>query len=211
MTENLFEGFDPTEVAAAAAAHQADLDQLGTVRAHARAHILHTRCVASADSVSSLVPATIAPGHSVHVLSSGDVDVLTYTAHLLTGVAYLDRLVMTTWRINRSDLELIATWCDAGLVERFDLMIDQRFGRLAPDEYGLAREITAATGGQVTTFLNHSKVTLLSNPDTHYVIESSANVNTNHRLEQTAIHHSRELHAFYLEAFDGISRRKHRA
>jgi hypothetical protein len=35
-------------------------------------------------------------------------------------------------------------------------------------------------------------------------IESSANVNTNPRIEQTAIHCSDELHAFHREFFHGI-------
>lgn len=36
------------------------------------------------------------------------------------------------------------------------------------------------------------------------VIESSVNVNTNPRMEQTAIHNDKELHDFYSEFFDGV-------
>ena len=38
----------------------------------------------------------------------------------------------------------------------------------------------------------------------HLVIESSANVNTNPRIEQSTIHRSTDLYAFYAEFFDGI-------
>ena len=38
----------------------------------------------------------------------------------------------------------------------------------------------------------------------HLVIESSANVNTNPRIEQSTIHRSTDLYAFYAELFDGI-------
>jgi hypothetical protein len=34
--------------------------------------------------------------------------------------------------------------------------------------------------------------------------QKSANVNTNPRIEQSAIHCGRDLHAFYLEFFSGI-------
>ena len=58
--------------------------------------------------------------------------------------------------------------------------------------------------------MNHSKVTLCAcqATGTWLVIESSANVNTNHRLEQSAIHNSKALFDFYHEAFDGIRRRR---
>ena len=36
------------------------------------------------------------------------------------------------------------------------------------------------------------------------MIESSANVNTNPRIEQSTIHRSADLYAFYAEFFDGI-------
>lgn len=40
--------------------------------------------------------------------------------------------------------------------------------------------------------------------DYYLAMESSANVNTNPRIEQTAVHASRDLFEFYKEFFDGI-------
>jgi hypothetical protein len=61
-------------------------------------------------------------------------------------------------------------------------------------------------GCRLVVARNHSKVTLCENLTEGYrlSIESSANVNTNPRIEQTAIHCSDELHAFHREFFHGI-------
>lgn len=55
----------------------------------------------------------------------------------------------------------------------------------------------------MTVARNHSKVMLGAAPgrDWYFVVESSANANTNPRIEQTAIHTSRDLHDFYAEFF----------
>lgn len=210
---DLLDGFNPAEVAAAIAAREHDLRVIGRTRAANRQHQTRTRRITSDEAVSAVLPPVIAPSESWHLLSSGDVDVLSLLRHLLHGAGHFDTVLMTTWRINRDDLEQIQAWIDAGLIETFHLLIDQRFARLAPDEYQLASRIAAQYGGSVTMCLNHSKVTLCACPqtDTWLVIESSANVNTNHRLEQSAIHNCRTLHDFYFEAFDGIRRRRNPA
>ena len=61
-------------------------------------------------------------------------------------------------------------------------------------------------GCRIVVARNHSKVTLMHQADTDYflVAESSANVNTNPRIEQTALHASRELFDFYLDFFHGL-------
>jgi hypothetical protein len=210
MIPGLFDDIDPADIEAAVAARRAELHLLGTAQAHRRQHQVRTRRLANESALADMLPAVIPAGESWHILSTGDVDVLSVTRHLLAGAGFFDSLLMTTWRINRDDLEQIEQWLDTGAIEVFHLIIDQRFSRLAPDEYQLAKRLAEDYGGSVSMCLNHSKVTLASNAATGYwlALESSANVNTNHRLEQTAIHHSRELHDFYAEAFHGIRKRR---
>lgn len=210
-TLDLLEGLDPSEVKAAAAIHLLERSSLGPAQAHLRrAQRVQTRRIKNDAELARLLPTTIGTGDSWHVLSTGDIDVLSFMRHLLAGVDFFSSVLVTTWRINRDDLEQIAAWLDAGRIETFDLIIDQRFGRLAPDEYQLAQTMAADYGGSVTCCLNHSKVTLCAAPQAEQwlVIESSANVNTNHRLEQTAVHNSRPLFDFYLRAFDRVRRRR---
>ena len=53
-------------------------------------------------------------------------------------------------------------------------------------------------------FRNHAKVMILLGERFDAVIESSANVNTNPRTEQTVITVDSELARWYKEFFDGI-------
>jgi len=209
----LLDEFSPAEVAAAVSVREAELAALGPSRALRMRHQAKTRRVDSDEKLAALVPAKIDPGDSWHILSNGDIDVLSILRHLLTGVTHFDSVLVTTWRINKEDLEQIDAWLDAGRIEEFHLLIDQRFGRLAPDEYQMAKRMAADYCGSVTTCLNHSKVTLCNNAAANawLVVESSANVNTNRRLEQSAVHNSQPLFDFYKEAFDGIRSRRRTA
>lgn len=58
----------------------------------------------------------------------------------------------------------------------------------------------------VATFRNHSKVMLLANPGQHryLVVESSANINTNPRTEQTAVTADAGLFHHYLDFFNEV-------
>lgn len=207
---SLLDGFDPSEVAAAIAGRARDLAAIGASRSIRTTSNARTRRVESDEKLSDLVPAQIAPGDSWHILSSGDIDVLSLLRHLLAGADHFDFVLMTTWRINRDDLEQIDAWLDAGRIEEWHLVIDQRFSRLAPDEFEMSKRMAGDYGGSVTTCLNHSKVMLCANASagTWLVVESSANVNTNRRLEQSVIHNSQPLFDFYREAFDGIRKRR---
>ena len=163
---SLLDDFDPAEVAAAIAGRARDLAVMGTSRSIRTSSNVRTRRVESDEVLADLVPAQVEPGDSWHILSSGDIDVLSILRNLLAGASHFDFVLMTTWRINRDDLEQIDAWLDAGLIDEWHLVIDQRFSRLAPDEFTLAKRMGDDYGGSVTTCLNHSKVMLCANEAT---------------------------------------------
>ena len=203
---SLFAGFDQAQLAACAVANARAREE----QAHARAKRMRSRhelrrATAEA-SLASIQPARFTDGDSWHVLSHGDVDALSYVRHTLAGVDYIDHVALSTWCIAKNDLTELATWLDSGRIEQFDLYAGEIFPSQYGDEYEQMQGMVAAYGCRLVIAKNHSKVTLLRNAAMpyHVVIESSANVNTNPRIEQTAIHCSAELHAFYLEFFSGL-------
>ena len=107
------------------------------------------------------------------MLSSGDVDALSFIAHLA--------------RAHRLDDLLISTWCLS-----------------LPDLYDCLCDMERAGQADLTIARNHAKITLAAAGRSRYTIESSANMNTNPRIEQTALHSDPALHAFYAEFFAGI-------
>jgi hypothetical protein len=206
MNAELFAGFDPAEIAAASRQFQAD--KLETQRARAqRSSSKHRMRRANAEAtLAEILPAVFTEGESWHVISRGDIDSLSYLRHLLTGVTHLDHVLMSTWCIAKKDLEEIAAWIDAGKIDQFDLYAGEIFPGSYGDEYEMVLKMVETYGCRLVVAKNHSKVTLASQAASNYhiVIESSANVNTNPRIEQSAVHCNAELHAFYLEFFSGI-------
>ncbi len=204
--DDLFAGFDPAMIAAAS--RQAAADKAETRRATAQksANRHHMRRANAEATLAEILPARIADGESWHVASRGDIDALSYLRHILAGVPHLDHVLMSTWCIAKKDLTEIGAWLDAGRIEQFDLYAGEIFPGSYGDEYEHMLNLCEAYGARLIVAKNHSKVTLACNvAEGYYIaIESSANVNTNPRIEQSAIHCNRDLHAFYLEFFNGI-------
>ena len=205
MTD-LFDGFDPAEVARAGQQFVANKREAERARATKSANRHHMRRATAEATLAELLPATFATGDSWHVISRGDIDSLSYVRHVLAGVSHLDHVLMSTWCIAKNDLTEIAGWIDSGKIEQFDLYAGEIFPGSYGDEYEQMMKMCEIYGCRLVIAKNHSKVTLLRNAaDAYYLtVESSANVNTNPRIEQSTVHASHELHAFYLDFFSGI-------
>lgn len=204
MQNALFDGFDPAEIALASRQIAATRAETRRATAQKSANRHHMRRANAEATLAEILPATIAPGESWHVMSRGDIDSLSYVRHVLAGVSHLDHLLMSTWCIAKNDLTEIANWLDSGRVEQFDLYAGEIFPGSYGDEYEQMLAMCENYGARLVIAKNHSKVTLCSVDDYKIVIESSANVNTNPRIEQSALHHNADLHGFYLDFFNGV-------
>ena len=203
---DLFAGFDPEEIRRAKAQHAADKRETRRAAAQRSANRHHMRRANAEATLAEILPARFADGESWHVASRGDIDALSYVRHILAGVSHLDHLLMSTWCIAKNDLTEISAWLDAGKIEQFDLYAGEIFPGSYGDEYEQMLSMCEAYGARLIVAKNHSKITLASNASESYylTVESSANVNTNPRIEQTAVHASAELFDFYREFFDGL-------
>lgn len=153
----------------------------------------------------NLLPPFIEDGDSWHVISSGDVDSLSFLQHLMACEPW-QYLMVSTWCMAMQDVEQLAAWLAAGQLQWLDVYT----GEILPSQYPTVHETLCAAvrnhRGRVATFRNHSKVMLLGNHETgrFVVVESSANLNTNPRTEQTAVTANAGLFHFYADYFDGI-------
>lgn len=143
-------------------------------------------------------------GVAYHCISFGDIDSLTYLRHILRQEP-LEYLMVSTWCMAMDDAEEIASWVKRGMIGRIDFYV----GEIFKDGYRGVRDaiedIARSCGGRVARFRNHSKVMAGFGKKLSFVIESSANINTNPRTEQTVITVDRGLAEFYKEFFDGIN------
>lgn len=205
MDARLFEGFDPDLVAAICKAREDEVRQDGEAKACRIAQKMQLRRANSQAELAKLIPARIPDGESWHVISRGDIDALSFLSHAI-GDRYFDYVAISTWCIARTDMDQLAAWLDAGRIDHLELYAGEIFPSQYGDEYEQAQQMVAAYGMRLVIARNHSKVTLACNEAEGYylAIESSANVNTNPRIEQTAVHASRELFEFYREFFHGL-------
>ena len=194
-----FAEFDDPQAQAASAARKV------IARATRTRNRISVRRASSEAELATLLPPYIDEGDSWHVISGGDIDSLSFAAHLIKHELF-DRMLVSTWCMSLDDVIRLDGWLRAGTLRWLDAYV----GEIFPSQYQAAYSKLCATvrthAGRVATFRNHSKVMLLSSSRTnrHLVIESSANVNTNPRTEQTCVTADAGLFHFYADFFDGI-------
>ena len=144
------------------------------------------------------------PGAAYHVISAGDVDSLTYLRHVVKQQP-VDYVLLATWCMATSDAQEMRGWLDRGFVRRFDFYVGEIFKSGYRGCRDVLDEICSQCGGRVARFRNHSKLMCVFGASFDCVIESSANVDTNPRTEQTCITVDSGLAEFYKAYFDGIN------
>lgn len=177
------------------------------VIAHAKAiktqSKLFARRAASEKALADVLPAEIEQGDAWHVLSAGDVDSLSYLAHILK-TQNLDYCAFSTWCMAIPDVEQLKKWCETGKIKRLDGYVGEIFPNQYGEEYEELQKVIASTGGRVCVFKNHSKIFLCRSGEKYWVVESSANINTNPRAENAVVTGSKELFLHHKAYFDGI-------
>lgn len=144
-------------------------------------------------------------GVAYHFASFGDVDMLTYLRHIARDQR-LEYVAIASWAIAQVDAEELDRWVARGIVGRIDYVVGDVFRthlRYRSIKTTLERT-TARCGGRVLTCRTHMKAIAIFGKEYDCVIESSANVETNPRAEQTCITVDAGLAQFYKEWFDNL-------
>lgn len=142
-------------------------------------------------------------GDCYHCFSFGDVDSMTYFKHVLRQqpVKYL---ALSTWCMSGEDVVEIEKWHEMGMIGRVDLFVGEIFKGSYPEVYAAAIKMCRKCGGKLVIFRNHAKVMAIRGERFDCLIESSANVNTNPRSENTVVTVDRQLVREYIKLFGEI-------
>ena len=143
-------------------------------------------------------------GTSYHCISCGDVDSLTYMRHVVRQQP-IKLAILSTWCMALEDAREIDDWVNKGMVGRVEFYVGEIFKNGYRGVLDELCAIATKTGGRVARFRNHSKVMVLLGERFDCVIESSANINTNPRCEQTVVTVDSGLARFYKDYYDGIN------
>jgi hypothetical protein len=198
----LFANFDADEIAAITAARDSEVRRQVGTRAQKAALRLQLRRAGGTTELGDILPPRVEAGDSWHVLSDGAVDALCYLAHFIKAT-HFDYVAVSTFGIGKADLEQIGEWLDAGRIDQFELYASDLLPSTNGDGYEQMLKLCKVYGCRLVLLKNHSKLMLAGNhAEAYYLaIETSSNFTTNPRIEQTAVHASKELFDFYRGAF----------
>ena len=177
--------------------------EFNTVRVKKTINRHKMRRILSEANLEKELPWHFSEGDTFHCLSWGDVDSLTYFRAVVKQ-QHIKYALISTWCMAMEDLREMDDWISRGYVDRIDLYCGEIFRGTYGAEYEAAIELEKKHGGRLCIFRNHSKVMVLIGDRFDAVIESSANVNTNPRTEQTVISIDGELARWYKDIFDGV-------
>ena len=165
-------------------------------------HLFHR--LNSERMLEDILPLEVEQGASYHVISNGDIDSFSYLMWILR-MQKVKRLLCSTWCMARLDIEEFHRQIMLGRIGELSFYVGEIFPGSYPEEYAEICEVCRDSGGRVAVFRNHSKVMAGYGEKFGFVIESSANINTNPRTEQTVITINKELADFYFEFYGKIT------
>jgi hypothetical protein len=103
-----------------------------------------------------------------------------------------------------ADVECMNDMIENGKIKILNGNVGEIFKGSYPDVYPAITSVVKKTGGYFKVFRNHSKIYIARGSKYDFVIESSANINTNPRAENTTLTISKELADFYDNYFRNI-------
>jgi len=142
-------------------------------------------------------------GFSYHVISGGDIDSLSFLKHIIRQQD-LNYVLFSTWCMADDDVLQFKEWIEKGKIRRLDAYCGEIFPNSYTKQHKSLKEVVDICGGRVAIFRNHAKIYAGTGPKFSFAIESSANINTNPRTENTCITISKEAYGFYKDFFDKI-------
>lgn len=174
-----------------------------TVKVHRAGKRHLTRKAASEAALESALNWHFENGDCYHCFSFGDVDSLSYLKFVLKQqkIKYLG---LSTWCMAGEDVRDLESWHDRGFIETIDLFVGEIFEGSCPEAATLAKQLCKKCGGRFVVFRNHSKIMMIKGERFDCLVESSANVNTNPRSENTVLTVESELVDAYVNLFKEI-------
>ena len=165
---------------------------------------LYRRAFSESSLLEQLGVEPLKEGYSYHCITGGNVDGLSYLKVILLHQK-IDYLMFSTWCMAAEDIKQLEEWYLAGKIKKMDAYVGEIFPGSYIVEYRMMREFFEKTNcGRIVVFKNHSKIFAGYGEKFPFVVESSANINTNPRTEQGCITIDKGLADFYIQYFNGI-------
>lgn len=166
-------------------------------------------------SESALLDALAAPGFNFekgtcyNFLTRGDVDALSYLKAVIRQQD-ITRLTLSTWCVAPDDVLQLKKWITEGRIGRLDVWLGEIYrgnsGRHGVTVASMREELQDLPNVTVQAGRNHAKAMAGRGPLFDFVILTSANINTNPRIESACIQipDGEDMVGFYEEFFSTV-------
>lgn len=161
------------------------------------------RKLSSERALEEQMPWHFQPGDCFHVFSFGDVDSFTFLK-MVARQQHIKYLALSTWCMAGEDVRELENWYMRGIIDRVDFFMGEIFRGSYPEVYAATQAFVKGEKGRLVIFRNHSKVMAIKGDRFDVLIESSANVNTNPRSENTVLTVDTSLVNEYIKLFGEI-------
>lgn len=154
------------------------------------------------------LPKKLEKGVSIHCLTAGDVDALSYLQYILRHSGNVEYLMFSTWCVNNEDVLKIKNIIEAGLVSVCDVYVSEIFKKSYFVEWQMLEKMQK--DGIIRRLLqlhNHCKIFAGKAENFSFGIEMSCNFNTNPRIENACITIDDGIFYFYKGFFDDIAKK----
>lgn len=149
-----------------------------------------------------MLPKELKEGHSIHGITAGDCDSLSYLKCILRAQPHIDHLLFSTWCMTGEDILQIDEWLEQGKIKKMDAYVGDIFQSSYRVEWNMIQDMFKRHQcGEARIIFNHSKIYAGTGPLFAFGIESSANINTNKRTENFCITIGQEIYDFYNDYF----------
>lgn len=149
------------------------------------------------------------PGTSYNFMTRGDVDALSFL-RLILRIQDVERLTLSTWCIAPDDVLQLKKWITEGRIGRLDVWLGEIYrgnsGRHGVTVASMREALKGLGGVSVQAGRNHAKVMAGRGRLFDFVILTSANVNTNPRIESAVVQipEDHTLVEFYEDFFSTV-------
>ena len=158
--------------------------------------------LAKRQHLHDVMPELPEPGYVYHVVSDGRWDYWTWIPRMLDWLGgRADEVYISTWTMSRPNCVDLLRLIDEGRIGRVSMLTGLYFKRRESSVYAMLLTGLHKRGGRYVALPCHAKVALLRNKErgAWLVVEGSANLTGNPRIEQFTLCNDREVYSFHRE------------
>ena len=166
----------------------------------------YRRAFSDMELLGSLDSFDFSEGRCYCFMSRGDVDLASYLRMMLHA-QNIPELIVSSWRADVSDFEMLRKWKLEGRIGRMDIYLGRLYAYGSERRYNITtfREMMADFPDvTVKVFRNHSKLICGRGEKFNFILQSSANLNTNVNAENACLIIDSGCWDFYRAFFSDI-------